>query len=154
MRAIKHFEKMAPNLAPVVYMVVAGFLISISALTIKFLKHIPSFKLAEYRFIISFALLAPLFSYYKIDPYVDNDHFCIKLLIYRGLLGIVSLITYMESIKRISLSEVLLLANLCPIWTIAYTVFIQRSQKASLRLFLSLSLGIVGLILVTNPPFI
>jgi drug/metabolite transporter (DMT)-like permease len=130
--------------AGVRFMILAGILFSSMNVLVKLLPNIPAVELVFFRSLISFVVSFSILRIKRINPWGTHK----GLLLSRGLVGAVALITYFYLLQEIPLATATTLQFITPIFTAALgIIFIKEKVKPLQWLFFGVSfLGV----LVTN----
>ncbi len=127
----------------VYFMLISVFFFAIMNATAKSLQHIPVHELVFFRSLIVFAV-----SYYYIRklhlPVAGNNK---KWLLIRGISGLVALLLFFTTLKKLPLASATSLQYLSPIFTVLFAVWLNHQKVRSVQ-WVYFSLAFVGVILI------
>ncbi|MFC4871722.1 DMT family transporter [Negadavirga shengliensis] len=112
-------------------MLLAGFFFALMNVTVKFLPHIPAIEIILFRSVFSFFFSYLILKKQKI-PVLGNNK---KLLIIRGVVGSVGLITFFYTLQKIPLASAVTIQYLAPIFTSVLGIFIVKERVKAIQFF-------------------
>lgn len=108
----------------VLHMILAVFFFAVMNVCVKLLPHIPAIEIVFFRSVVSLVISVAILKAYKIDIWGKNR----KLLILRGVAGMIALILYFRLMQSIPLASAVTILFLSPIFTNILGVFIVREK--------------------------
>ncbi|MBD3627252.1 DMT family transporter [Cyclobacterium sp.] len=112
-------------------MLLASFFFALMNVTVKFLPHIPAIEIILFRSVFSF-----IFSFLILKrqgvPVLGNNK---KLLITRGAVGSIGLITFFYTLQNIPLASAVTIQYLGPIFTSILGIFIVNEKVRPIQFF-------------------
>ncbi len=129
------------------YLVLASFFFSIMTVCVKKIdESIPIYEIVFFRSIFSLVITSVIIKQKKINPWGKNK----VLLIIRGLLGTIALISIFYSIRNMPLSISTVIQYTYPIFISIFAVFLIK-EKINFNLIIALFLGWLGILTILNP---
>ncbi|WP_375586571.1 DMT family transporter [Cyclobacterium xiamenense] len=112
-------------------MLLAGFFFALMNVTVKFLPHIPAIEIILFRSIFSFVFSYLLLKKQQVPVLGKNK----KLLILRGFVGSIGLITFFYTLQHIPLASAVTIQYLGPVFTSILGIFIVRERVRLIQFF-------------------
>ncbi|SEJ78631.1 EamA domain-containing membrane protein RarD [Cyclobacterium xiamenense] len=112
-------------------MLLAGFFFALMNVTVKFLPHIPAIEIILFRSIFSFVFSYLLLKKQQVPVLGKNK----KLLILRGVVGSIGLITFFYTLQHIPLASAVTIQYLGPVFTSILGIFIVRERVRPIQFF-------------------
>lgn len=113
------------------HMLLASFFFALMNVTVKYLPHIPAIEIILFRSVFSF-----IFSFLILKrqgvPVLGNNK---KLLIMRGVVGSIGLITFFYTLQKIPLASAVTIQYLGPIFTSILGIFIVNEKVRPIQFF-------------------
>ena len=133
-----------------IFMAISAFFFCLMTIFVKIAgQQLPTIQIVFARGLVTLLFTFIIIRRKKIYLW-GNNH---KILILRGLIGSVALIFVYEAIQRFSLSEATVIQYLFPIFTTLFAS-ILISEQVGKRLYLAIFLGLGGVFIILNFPFI
>jgi drug/metabolite transporter (DMT)-like permease len=108
----------------VFHMLLAVFFFSLMNVFVKLLPHIPAVEIVFFRALVSLVISIVLLKIYKINFWGNNK----KVLILRGVTGMIALVFYFKLIQSIPLASAVTILFLAPIFTNILGIFIVKEK--------------------------
>ena len=124
-------------------MLLAVLFFALMNVTVKFLPNIPAIEIILFRSIFSF-IFSYLFLKRKAVPIFGNNK---KLLVIRGMVGSVGLITFFYTLQNIPLASAVTIQYLGPIFTSILGIFIVK-EKVKPRQFVFFAIAFLGVLMI------
>ncbi|HSI78937.1 MAG TPA: DMT family transporter [Lunatimonas sp.] len=125
------------------HMLLAGIFFACMNVTVKFLPHIPAIEIILFRSIFSF-----IFTYLvlrkKNIPVLGTNK---KLLILRGVVGSVGLITFFYTLQKIPLASAVTIQYMGPVFTSILGIFIVKERVKPIQ-FLYFAIAFAGVLVI------
>ena len=133
-----------------IFMAISAFFFCLMTIFVKIAgQQLPTIQIVFARGLVTLLFTFILIRRKKIYLW-GNNH---KILILRGLIGSVALIFVYEAIQRFSLSEATVIQYLFPIFTTLFAS-ILISEQVGKRLYFAIFLGLGGVYIILNFPFL
>ena len=116
---------------------------SLMHLCVKALSGIPVVQIIMIRSVFSLSMCIVDFAKNNINPWGNNK----KILVLRGLCGILSLVLFFTSIQRIPLASAVTISNLMPICTLLLAVVFLKEKTDTLQ-WITILLSFAGVFLI------
>ena len=131
----------------VLFLLGAGFLFSVMSVLVKLLNGtLSSGQIALGRAVFSMVLCLIAIKQQQISPWGNNR----KILFLRGTFGAIGVLCMYFALSMMPLAEVITIHYLNPILT-ALLAALFLKEKLSLKLFLALGTGLMGVVVLTQP---
>ena len=124
-------------------MILAGIFFALMNVSVKFLPHIPAIEIIFFRSIFSFIFSIAYLRSQKIPVFGNNK----KLLVLRGTVGSIGLITFFYTLQNIPLASAVTIQYLSPIFTTILGIFLVKEKVKPIQ-FLFFGMAFVGVIVV------
>ncbi|MDN3204602.1 DMT family transporter [Algoriphagus sediminis] len=124
-------------------MILAGIFFALMNVSVKFLPHIPAIEIIFFRSIFSLIFSLVYLRSQKINVFGNNK----KLLVVRGIVGSIGLITFFYTLQNIPLASAVTIQYLSPIFTTILGIFLVREKVKPIQ-FLYFGMAFVGVIVV------
>ena len=129
------------------YLVLASFFFSLMTVCVKKIdESIPIYEIVFFRSIFSLVVTSIIIKQKKINQWGKNK----GLLIIRGLLGTIALLSIFYSIRNMPLSISTVIQYTYPIFISIFAVFLIK-EKINFNLIIALFLGWFGILTILNP---
>lgn len=148
---IKNLEAYSSRWAPVYYILISTFMLSINTMLSKFLMEVPVPQIVYFRALVMLIMNSGVILSFKIKTYNYSSSVTLKLLL-RSFFGAVGGLCFYASFKYITISEGLVLFRTSPLWTSLMAIYYLRVERFTLRLIINLALCFLGIILIVQPP--
>uniref|UniRef100_UPI00188E19EC DMT family transporter n=1 Tax=Pararhodonellum marinum TaxID=2755358 RepID=UPI00188E19EC len=112
-------------------MLIAGVFFALMNVSVKYLPHIPAIEIILFRSIISFVISFLILKKQKV-PVLGNNK---PLLILRGVVGSIGLITFFYTLQKIPLASAVTIQYLSPIFTSILGIFIVKEKIKPIQFF-------------------
>lgn len=113
------------------HMLLASFFFALMNVTVKFLPHIPAIEIILFRSVFSFIFSFLILKKQRV-PVLGNNK---KLLIMRGVVGSIGLITFFYTLQKIPLASAVTIQYLGPIFTSILGIFIVNEKVRPIQFF-------------------
>ena len=90
--------------------------------------------------------------YQRIKTYPTNEPHSFHRLLLRAFAGGLGILSRFSGIRLLPLSEGTVLFKTTPVWTALVAVFILKSEKFSINLFVNILLCMIGIAFIAKPP--
>lgn len=124
-------------------MLLAGVFFACMNVTVKFLPHIPAIEIILFRSLFSFVLTYLLLKRQRIPLFGNNR----KLLIIRGVVGSVGLITFFYTLQHIPLASAVTIQYMAPVFTSVLGIFIVKERVKPIQ-FLYFAVAFTGVLVI------
>ena len=124
-------------------MLLAGVFFALMNVSVKFIPHIPAIEIILFRSIFSLVFSYVFLKKQGIPVFGNNK----KVLIMRGLVGSVGLITFFYTLQNIPLASAVTIQYLSPIFTTILGIFLVKEKVKPLQ-FLFFGISFAGVIVV------
>ncbi len=124
-------------------MLLAGFFFALMNVTVKYLPHIPAIEIILFRSVFSFIFSYILLKQQRV-PVMGNNK---KLLILRGVVGSIGLITFFYTLQNIPLASAVTIQYLGPVFTSILGIFIVRERVLPVQ-FLYFAVAFSGVLMI------
>ncbi|WP_162343869.1 DMT family transporter [Cyclobacterium salsum] len=124
-------------------MLLAGFFFALMNVTVKYLPHIPAIEIILFRSVFSFVFSYILLKQQRV-PVMGNNK---KLLILRGVVGSIGLITFFYTLQNIPLASAVTIQYLGPVFTSILGIFIVRERVLPVQ-FLYFAVAFSGVLMI------
>lgn len=144
-----NLEKKYKSTIVIVYISIACFLFSLYDLSIKLLYTVPPAQILYTSNFLSLILVFTIAHFTNISLNIDNKK-NFRLLIGRGIFGVLSLGTAIISFKILPMTEGMVIASTSPIWAPIICFFIFKEKIIVLHVILAL-VSFVGIAFISQP---
>lgn len=124
-------------------MLLAGMFFAFMNVTVKFLPHIPAIEIILFRSVFSFVFTYLVLKAKRIPLFGNNK----KLLIIRGVVGSVGLITFFYTLQNIPLASAVTIQYMAPIFTSVLGIFIVKERVKPIQ-FLYFAIAFAGVLII------
>ncbi|CAD8097965.1 unnamed protein product [Paramecium sonneborni] len=138
--------------APIIYILIGTFLISINSLLGKTVGMNAN-QIVYTRGIVWCLLGSVIANSSKVKLYGFSRDVYMKLF-QRSIIGCFATLLFYTSLKYVNIAEAQVLLQTSPFWTTLIAIFYLKTEILSYKLFANLILCFLGIILITQPPFL
>ncbi len=124
-------------------MLLAGVFFALMNVSVKYIPHIPAIEIILFRSIFSLVFSYIFLKNQKIYVFGNNK----KLLIIRGIVGSIGLITFFYTLQKIPLASAVTIQYLSPIFTTILGIFLVKERVRPIQ-FLFFAISFAGVVLV------
>lgn len=124
-------------------MLLAGIFFAFMNVTVKFLPHIPAIEIILFRSVFSFVFTYAMLQRARIPAFGNNK----KILMLRGAVGSVGLITFFYTLQKIPLASAVTIQYLAPIFTSVLGIFIVKERVRPIQ-FLYFAIAFGGVLII------
>ncbi|PSL07602.1 DMT family transporter [Cecembia rubra] len=124
-------------------MLLAGVLFSLMNVSVKLVSHIPAIEIILFRSV--FSLILTYFLLKKSNVPVFGTHK--KLLVLRGMVGSIGLISFFYNLQSIPLASAVTINYLAPVFTTILGIFIVKEKVRPIQ-FLFFGLSFTGVVII------
>lgn len=124
-------------------MLLAGVFFALMNVSVKFVPHIPAIEIILFRSIFSLVFSFIFLRKQNIPVFGNNK----KLLVLRGLVGSVGLITFFYTLQNIPLASAVTIQYLSPIFTTILGIFLLKERVRSIQ-FIFFGISFAGVLVV------
>ncbi|WP_235298912.1 DMT family transporter [Portibacter marinus] len=125
------------------YMIISTFSFTLMSATIKYLEDFNAFELVFFRCLGSLVLCI-IYLWIKGIPILGNRR---KLMIGRGIVGVISMVLFFAALKLMPLGTTISLRYLAPIFTAIFSIFLLKEKLIPIQ-WLFFFLSFAGVILL------
>lgn len=125
------------------HMLLAGVLFSLMNVSVKLVSHIPAIEIILFRSV--FSLILTYFLLKKSNVPVFGTHK--KLLVLRGMVGSIGLISFFYNLQSIPLASAVTINYLAPVFTTILGIFIVKEKVRPIQ-FLFFGLSFTGVVII------
>ena len=127
------------------FMLIATFTFSMMKVCVKVLSHIPPIEIILFRSIISLVICVVLLKKQGVSIWGTNK----KVLILRGTVGAIALVTYFGLLQQIPLATAATLLYMAPIFTAILGIFLVKEKVAPVQ-WLFFLVSFTGVVVITG----
>ena len=127
------------------FMLIATFTFSMMKVCVKVLSHIPPIEIILFRSIISLVICVILLRRQGVSVWGTNK----KVLILRGTVGAIALVTYFGLLQQIPLATAATLLYMAPIFTAILGIFLVKEKVAPVQ-WLFFLVSFIGVVVITG----
>ncbi len=124
-------------------MLLAGVFFALMNVSVKYIPHIPAIEIILFRSVFSLIFSYTLLRRQKVNVFGNNK----KLLVLRGVVGSVGLISFFYTLQKIPLASAVTLQYLSPILTTILGIYLVREKVKPIQ-FLFFGISFLGVVLV------
>ena len=124
-------------------MLISTFAFSLMQLCVKFLPHLPAHELILFRSLISLVLCLGYLVPKGIDPFGNNR----KLLLMRGVFGMLALSLFFVTLQRLPLASAVTIQYLSPIFTAIIAIYVLGERMRKLQ-WLFIAIAFTGVLIL------
>ncbi len=124
-------------------MLLAGIFFALMNVSVKFIPHIPAIEIILFRSLFSLIFSYAILKQQKVPVFGNNK----KLLVLRGVVGSVGLITFFYTLQKIPLASAVTIQYLSPIFTTILGVFLVKERVKPIQ-FLFFAISFAGVLVV------
>lgn len=124
-------------------MLIAGVFFALMNVSVKFIPHIPAIEIILFRSIFSFVFSFLVLKHLGISVFGNNK----KLLIIRGIVGSIGLISFFYTLQKIPLASAVTIQYLSPIFTTILGIFLVKERVKPIQ-FLFFGISFAGVIVL------
>ena len=124
-------------------MLVAGVFFALMNVSVKFIPHIPAIEIILFRSLFSFIFSFLVLNHQGISVFGNNK----KLLIIRGIVGSIGLISFFYTLQKIPLASAVTMQYLSPIFTTILGVFLVKERVKPIQ-FLFFGISFAGVLVL------
>ncbi len=125
------------------YMLIATFVFSLMKVCVKLIPHIPAIEIILFRSVISLVICVYYLNKQKVSVWGNNK----PVLILRGVVGAIALITFFTLLQQIPLATATTLQYLAPIFTAILGIFLVKEKVKPVQ-WIFFALSFAGVIMV------
>ncbi|CAD8094396.1 unnamed protein product [Paramecium sonneborni] len=148
----KVIENKWTRTAPIIYILIGTFLISINSLLGKTVGMNAN-QIVYSRGIIMFLLGSVIANSSKVNLYGFSRDVYSKLF-QRSIIGCIATLLFYTGLKYVNIAEAQVLLQTSPFWTTLIAILYLKTEVFSYKLFANLLLCFLGIIFITQPPFL
>lgn len=131
------------KLSGVQFMILAGIFFALMNVSVKFIPHIPAIEIILFRSIFSLIFSYAFLKSQGVYVFGNNK----KLLVIRGVVGSIGLITFFYTLQKIPLASAVTIQYLSPIFTTILGIFLVKERVKPIQFFY-FGLAFLGVIVV------
>lgn len=131
------------KLSSVQSMLLAGVFFALMNVSVKFIPHIPAIEIILFRSLFSLIFSFAILKQQHVPVFGNNK----KLLILRGVVGSIGLITFFYTLQKIPLASAVTIQYLSPIFTTILGVFLVKEKVKPIQ-FLFFAISFAGVLVV------
>lgn len=124
-------------------MLLAGIFFALMNVSVKFIPHIPAIEIILFRSLFSLIFSYAILKQQKVPVFGNNK----KLLVLRGVVGSVGLITFFYTLQKIPLASAVTIQYLSPIFTTILGIFLVKEKVKPIQ-FLFFAISFAGVLVV------
>ncbi|MHA7131376.1 DMT family transporter [Algoriphagus namhaensis] len=124
-------------------MILAGIFFALMNVSVKFIPHIPAIEIILFRSIFSLIFSYAFLKSQGVYVFGNNK----KLLVVRGVVGSIGLITFFYTLQNIPLASAVTIQYLSPIFTTILGIFLVKEKVKPIQ-FLFFGLAFAGVLVV------
>ncbi|MBB6328021.1 drug/metabolite transporter (DMT)-like permease [Algoriphagus iocasae] len=124
-------------------MILAGIFFALMNVSVKYVPHIPAIEIILFRSLFSLVFSYSVLKRQNVKVFGNNK----KLLVLRGVVGSVGLISFFYTLQKIPLASAVTLQYLSPILTTILGIFLVREKVKPIQ-FLFFGISFLGVVLV------
>ena len=124
-------------------MILAGIFFALMNVSVKFIPHIPAIEIILFRSIFSLIFSYAFLRSQGVYVFGNNK----KLLVIRGVVGSIGLITFFYTLQKIPLASAVTIQYLSPIFTTILGIFLVKERVRTIQFFY-FGLAFIGVIVV------
>lgn len=124
-------------------MILAGIFFALMNVSVKYIPHIPAIEIILFRSLFSLVFSYSVLKRQNVKVFGNNK----KLLVLRGVVGSVGLISFFYTLQKIPLASAVTLQYLSPILTTILGIFLVREKVKPIQ-FLFFGISFLGVVLV------
>lgn len=124
-------------------MLLAGIFFALMNVSVKFIPHIPAIEIILFRSLFSLIFSYAILKQQKVPVFGNNK----KLLVLRGVVGSVGLITFFYTLQKIPLASAVTIQYLSPIFTTILGIFLVKERVKPIQ-FLFFAISFAGVLVV------
>lgn len=124
-------------------MLLAGIFFALMNVSVKFIPHIPAIEIILFRSLFSLIFSYSILKQQKVPVFGNNK----KLLVLRGVVGSVGLITFFYTLQKIPLASAVTIQYLSPIFTTILGIFLVKERVKPIQ-FLFFAISFAGVLVV------
>ncbi|MDF2159284.1 DMT family transporter [Algoriphagus sp. CAU 1675] len=124
-------------------MLLAGIFFALMNVSVKYIPHIPAIEIILFRSIFSLIFSYLVLKKQKVPVFGNNK----KLLITRGIVGSIGLITFFYTLQKIPLASAVTIQYLSPIFTTILGIFLVKERVKPIQ-FLFFGISFAGVLVL------
>ena len=124
-------------------MLLAGVFFALMNVSVKYIPHIPAIEIILFRSLFSLVFSYTMLKRQNINVFGNNK----KLLVIRGVVGSVGLISFFYTLQKIPLASAVTLQYLSPILTTILGIYLVKEKVKPIQ-FLFFAISFLGVVLV------
>lgn len=141
--AFRLLKKSILKITSVQSMLIAGVFFALMNVSVKFIPHIPAIEIILFRSLFSLIFSFLVLKKIGVSVFGNNK----KLLIIRGIVGSIGLITFFYTLQKIPLASAVTIQYLSPIFTTILGVFLVKERVKPIQ-FLFFGISFAGVIVL------
>lgn len=124
-------------------MLLAGIFFALMNVAVKFIPHIPAIEIIVFRSLFSLIFSYIILKKQKVNIFGNNK----KLLVVRGVVGSIGLISFFYTLQNIPLASAVTIQYLSPIFTTIFGIFLLKERVKPIQ-YLFFAISFAGVIVV------